>query len=172
MSEEIFFLNLASARFVGQIKRRYSIKQNNEIKQSDVVQSYQPYHVFRTKQQVFVIHFQPRFVDDMITYFIFTSEFRVYALAHAKKENFSIAQQTFKQYQHEFDAGQLTEEILAVNVGVVYADRSNRNYFKGAQYPRHMIYKSGWKGEHGIDECYVQRVFHWAELRKNGRVST
>ena len=88
MSQHTFFFDQAFARFVDQIKRRQNRKQN---------ESFQPYHVFRTKQQTFVIYSQFRFVDEFFFFFTFSStikpviaftatvsEFRVYALPYTK----------------------------------------------------------------------------------------
>ena len=158
-----FFFDQASARSIDQIKRRQKRKQN---------ELYQPYHVIRTKQQISVIYSQFRFVDEFFLLFTFSftiqsvivftatvSEFRVYALPHAKIKRWHITQQTLLQYQREFDERQLSKDILSKKFddNVIYTNRKDRNY---NNVEREFIHKSGWKKQHGIDSSYAAREPH------------
>ena len=146
MFQHTFFFDQISARSIGQIKRRQYRKQSNEL--------YQPYHVIRAKQQTLVIYSQPRFVDEIffpltspptiksvIAFTATVSEFRVYALPHAKIGRWHITQQTLLQYQRELDEGQLTEDILSKKLDDIYTNRKDRNYNNIVE--REIIHKSG-----------------------------
>ena len=156
MSQHTFCFDQASGRSVDQIKRQNRVR--NFIKQT-----YQPYHVFRAKHQISVIYSQPRFVDEtspsltfpftiksVIAFIATVSEFWVYALSHAKIGRWHIAQKTLIQYQREFDADQLTKDILSKKLddNVIYTNLKNRNY---NNVEREIIHKSNWREQHGVD---------------------
>jgi hypothetical protein len=91
----------------------------------------------------------------------------VYALPHANVGRLNIARETLTQYQTELDAGQLTEDILSKKIDNIVAARMQRNYNRIE--PRRFLYKSGWKGQHGVNENYDMMVPHWPQLRENER---
>ncbi len=137
MSQHVFSLDQAFARFVGQIKRRH-FKQRSNFKQEWYV--FQSYNVFQMKSQTFVIHKQSRFVNSDVCTNSAISEFRVYALPHANVGRLNIARETLTQYQTELDARQLTKDILSKKIDNIVAARMQRNYNRIES--RRFFYKS------------------------------
>ena len=121
------------------------------------------------QKQTPVIHSRSRFVSsDAPIFSSIVSEFRVDALSSAKIKYLSLARETLAEYQRELDTGMLTEDILTKKIDDdIDKTRDGRAY---NHVKRHIIEKSGWKGENGVDYSYASRVPHYRQLRENRRI--